>query len=153
MCPGTIPVTLCARAPFRCPNVLGHLSGARVCPATIPDPYVPGHHSGAHMCLGTIPVPMCPGNFWVHICARAPFRCPFVLGHRCNVHMFPVTIVVSIYARAPFRFPYMPGHPSVAHMCPGTILVHMCLSTIPGPICAQILFRCLYVTRHHSGAL
>ena len=105
MCPVTLPVPKCARAPFRCSYVTENHSGANICPGTHPAPicvwapYVPVHTSSAYIYLGTILVP---------ICARALLRCLYV-------------------PWAPFRFPYVPLHPSGAHMCSGTLLVPICV--------------------------
>ena len=77
LCPGTIPVRICAPATFRCPSV-------------------PGHHSCALVCPGTIPVPLC---------AQAPLRCPCVPWHHCGSQVCPGTRSVPMYARAPLRCP------------------------------------------------
>ena len=54
--------------------------------------------------------------------------------------------------------PYVPGNSYSAHKCPGTLLflapscVHMCLDTLPVPICAQAYYCFLYVAGKPFGA-
>ena len=147
-------VPICNWASLRCPNVLGHLSGVLMCPGTLPLPicaratleftfrfpcllvhpsgthircsYVLGQNSGAHICTSLISIPMC---------APAPFQCLYLSGHHFGAHMpstplqctyVPSTFLFPICDEAPFQCQYVPGHPSGDHMCPGTLPMIMC---------------------------
>ena len=67
MYPCTLPVPICARAPFLCSFVPRHHSVDHMCLGTI--------QVRIYMCLGTIPMPICsPGTIPVPICAQVPFQ-------------------------------------------------------------------------------
>ena len=133
MCPGSIPVYICARAPFRCPYVPGYLSIPLCACTPFRGLYVPWHHFGAHMYPGTISVP---------ISARAPFRCPNVPGQLYGAHRCSGTILVFIYMfPGTSTCPYGPRYPFGAHMFLGTLLV---------PIYLQAPYRCPYMCRAPS---
>ena len=95
------------------------------------------------------------------LCSRATLVCTYVPGHHSGAQICP----------APFRSSYVPERSSGAHMCLDTIpapicvrtpfqrpyvsghhsSAHMCPSTIPAPICARATFLCPFRPEHSSG--
>ena len=151
MCSGNLTVTIIAWALCQCPYVPRHtfVSGTVLCP------YEPGHFASAHMC---------PGILLFSICAREPFRWPYVPEkpsvticgrHHSGAHMCPGILLFSTCAweptRVPCLCPYVHEHHYSAHISLD-IPVLMCTSTIQVPICCLAPFWCPYVPGHPFGS-